>query len=128
MYQFLMPADGLDNKQFEELFRNQAEALLKRGYSVALLKENVLQGGQPLRGIMADATIVYRGWMLKLNEYALLDAAVTAAGARLLTPPSLYALTHHLPNWPRQCRSLTRQNFLAWSNNWVGTATSSRTL
>lgn len=99
MYQFLIPADGLDSKQTEELFREQDEALRRRGHSVALLTEEVMRDGYPLRGILAGSTIVYRGWMLKLSEYKRLNAAVTAAGAHLLTSPELYALTHHLPNW-----------------------------
>lgn len=104
-----MPADGLESKQVEELFRSQAEALHERGHSVTLLKENVIGDGQPLRGIKAEATIVYRGWMLKLNEYTQLDAAVTAAGAGMRTSPSLYALTHHLPNWYPLLRDYTAE-------------------
>lgn len=113
MYQFLMPADGLEKREIEEVFREQGELLRQRGYPISLLAEDVILKGNSLRGILPGATIIYRGWMLKLDEYEKLDAAVTAAGAKLLTSPSQYALTHHLPNWYPTLSEYTAETVVA---------------
>ncbi len=94
-----MPPDGLEPRQVDEVFRPQADVLRERGYDVTLVRDDVFCNGNGLRGIPQDAIVVYRGWMVKVDEYRRLDDAVRLCGARLLTEPDVYALTHHLPNW-----------------------------
>lgn len=42
---------------------------------------------------------VYRGWMLRPEQYVPLYAALAARGVQLVNAPDAYALCHYLPNW-----------------------------
>ncbi|MDB5345330.1 MAG: hypothetical protein JWP89_3707 [Schlesneria sp.] len=99
MYHFIMPPDSIEPRQVDALFRPQADHLRQRRYDVSLVSAAVIRGEAELRGIPKEATVVYRGWMLKAHEYQGLNSAVRRAGADLLTDPETYLLTHHLPNW-----------------------------
>lgn len=99
MLHFLMPPDGLEPSLIEELFRPQAECLRQRGFRVSILRDEVFREGTSLRGVPADATVVYRGWMVRPDEYHRFEHAVQAAGAVAMTGMDTYRLTHHLPNW-----------------------------
>jgi hypothetical protein len=59
--------------------------------------------------VPADATVVYRGWMLAAGEYGRLATAVAAAGATMLTSPEAYLAAHHLPNWYPLIADLTTE-------------------
>lgn len=99
MYHFIMPPDGLEPRQIDELFRPQAENLRGRGYQISLVADSIFRNGGLLRGMPENSTVVYRGWMVRPDEYATLAASVRDSGATLLTDSTAYALTHYLPNW-----------------------------
>ena len=99
MYHFVMPPDGLTPRQVDAVFLPQAELLRQRGYDISLVSDDVFRDGDNMRGVTAGSTVVYRGWMVKVDEYQRLADAVRTAGGTLLTDTQSYALTHHLPNW-----------------------------
>jgi hypothetical protein len=99
MYHFVMPPDGLNHRQVDELFRPQAENLQRRGYQVSLVPDSAFRDGSTLRQVPAGAIVVYRGWMIRPDEYTRFETATRNAGATLFTNSNAYALTHHLPNW-----------------------------
>ncbi len=99
MLHFVMPPDGIESSLIEELFRPQAECLRQRGFRVSIVRDEVFRDGNSLRGVLADAIVVYRGWMVRPHEYQHYENAVRAAGAIPLTGADAYRLTHHLPNW-----------------------------
>lgn len=99
MYHFVMPSDGLAPRQVDAVFLPQAELLRQRGYEISLVSDDVFRNGDTLRGVAAGSIVVYRGWMVKVDEYQRFADAVRRAGATLLTDSQSYALTHHLPNW-----------------------------
>ena len=99
MLHFVMPPDGIQSTSIEVLFRPQAECLRQRGFSVSIVRDEVFSEGASIRGISAGATVIYRGWMVRPNEYQRFNDAVIAVGAIPLTSPDAYRLTHHLPNW-----------------------------
>jgi ATP-grasp domain, R2K clade family 3 len=51
--------------------------------------------------------VLYRGWMLRAEEYERLSEAVATLGARILTSSTEYSLTHHLPEWYKQLEEFT---------------------
>lgn len=99
MYHFVMPPDGLDPRRVDDLFRAQAELLRHQGYGVTLVPDDVFRGGGTLRGIPQDAVVIYRGWMVRVDEYRRFEEAARSVGSTLLTDTDSYASTHHLPNW-----------------------------
>ena len=83
----------------EEMFADQWSALTQAGFSASLCSDVVLAGTKPLRNVSPGSEVVYRGWMVKGEEYAALTRAIQQCGAKPFTGPQEYLATHHLPNW-----------------------------
>jgi hypothetical protein len=81
------------------MFADQWSALTGAGFSASLCSDAVLAGTKPLRNIPAGSLVVYRGWMVNMEEYAALVGAIKQCGAEAYTSPGDYLATHHLPNW-----------------------------
>lgn len=62
-------------------------------------------------------TLVYRGWLLKEDEYHTLEQEVTSRGYRLLTNTSQYAETTFLPNWHPRLADLTPPAIWTWDED-----------
>lgn len=57
-------------------------------------------GGEPrLRPSYPSKPLIYRGWMLTVEQYARLHAALLQQGVTLVTSPEEYENAHHLPTW-----------------------------
>lgn len=108
---FLFPKDPRGNAP-EDFFEEQAVALAAAGFSYSLLGSGVLRRGNGLDGIPPDATVIYRGWMLKAEEYGRLAGAVEEAGGTSFTSPQEYLAAHHLPNWYSLIPDLTPETRL----------------
>jgi hypothetical protein len=81
------------------MFADQWTALAQAGFSASLCSDAVLTGTRPLRNVPPDCRVVYRGWMVKSEEYATLVQAIEQCGASAFISPEEYLATHHLPNW-----------------------------
>jgi hypothetical protein len=81
------------------MFADQWSALTQAGFTASLCSDAVLAGTKPLRHVPPGAQVVYRGWMVKGEEYAALARAIEQCGAKTLTSPQEYLATHHVPNW-----------------------------
>ena len=81
------------------MFADQWSALTQVGFSASLWSDAVLAGTKPLRNVPPGSEVVYRGWMVKGEEYAALTRAIEQCGAKPFTSPQEYLATHHLPNW-----------------------------
>lgn len=98
----LTPSDPLNPRRPDEHFAPEREAARERGLSVGLVDHDVLTGGDAEAAIgrlpeAADG--VYRGWMLRSEQYAALAGALRARGVRLRTSPAAYRRAHELPGW-----------------------------
>jgi hypothetical protein len=96
---FLFPRDAADPRCPEEMFADQWTALQQVGFSTSLLGDEVLAGLKPLRHVPPGSEVIYRGWMVKAEEYRALAGAIERCGATAFTSPQEYLATHHLPNW-----------------------------
>jgi hypothetical protein len=81
------------------MFADQWAALTQVGFSASLCSDAVLAGTKPLRNVPPGCQVVYRGWMVKGEEYAALVRAIECCGAKAFISPQEYLATHHLPNW-----------------------------
>ena len=81
---------------------------------VRLSLEEVVDGqlGELPRGRWV---FVYRGWMLKEDEYAALDDALREVGHRLFTTPHAYAAAHFLPQWYPRVEGYTARS--VWTDD-----------
>jgi hypothetical protein len=67
-------------------------------------------GSGPVRlrpALEPGARVVYRGWMLTLDDYRTLAESVERFGGSCATSPDQYAATHYLPNWYNLVKDLT---------------------
>jgi hypothetical protein len=96
---FVFSRDSTEPSRPEEMFADQWSALTHAGFSSSLCSDAVLAGTKPLRNVLPGSVVVYRGWMVKGEEYAALAMAIEQCGAKAFTSPHEYLATHHLPNW-----------------------------
>jgi hypothetical protein len=67
------------------------EALVDEQHAVRAIRQVPMQS--------ESITAIYRGWMLRSQQYADLYAALADRGVTLINSPDAYALAHELPNW-----------------------------
>ena len=96
---FVFSTDSSEPSRPEEMFADQWSALRQAGFSASLCSDAVLAGTKPLRDVPPGSAVVYRGWMIKGEEYAALARAIEQTGANAFTSPHEYLASHHLPNW-----------------------------
>ena len=96
---FVISRDSAEPSRPEEMFADQWSALTQAGFSASLCSDAVLAGTKPLQNVPPGSVVVYRGWMVKGEEYAALARAIEQCGAKVFTGPQEYLATHHLPNW-----------------------------
>ena len=69
----------------EEMFADQWAALTHAGFSASLCSDEVLAGTKQLRNVPPGSQAVYRGWMVKADEYAALVQVIEQCGATAFT-------------------------------------------
>ena len=105
----LFPSDYFDKKKPDETFSEQVHAFQALGFAVATtpLEDLPLGKAKFYPPLSESETVLYRGWMLSGDDYALLTQATAQAGAKPFTTPKQYLLTHHIPNWYPHISELT---------------------
>lgn len=96
---FLFPSHPLRRGFPDPTFADQMNAFNKSGISVSLLYESSLKSGTSLSGVPAGSQVVYRGWMVKPEEYENITGAIEKCGACPFVSIAEYLSSHHLPNW-----------------------------
>lgn len=98
----LMPCEPGSPRRIDPAWDRERQVLLGLGGTVLLLDHDRLQAGDAEGALARTAlpafgTLAWRGWMVRPDSYALLEAALHARGLRLLTDAQAYARTHLLP-------------------------------
>jgi hypothetical protein len=113
----LIPCDPLHPRKPDEHFAEEAEAARELGIHVALVDHDALtrQG----RAVAAVARVapteptrdaVYRGWMLRSEQYGEFARALATKGVALRTSTDQYQRAHELPGWYDALSSLTPES------------------
>jgi hypothetical protein len=97
-------ADPLNNRKPDPEFLAEYSAAGEAGLERALISlETLIYSGDAagaVRGVPRYETqvlAVYRGWMLKPEQYSALYKALDERGVQLINDPAAYRHTHHLP-------------------------------
>ncbi|MEV1142318.1 ATP-grasp domain-containing protein [Micromonospora sp. NPDC049799] len=99
----LVPCDVVHPRRPDEHFADEAEAARQAGIDVALIDHDAVA-----RGNAADVAVgrlpegtdaVYRGWMLRSEQYAALVHALADRGVTVRTTSEQYQRAHELPGW-----------------------------
>ncbi len=100
----LFPADPLTHKGPDDVYAQEWAAAQAAGFACALLNVEALVDAQDtaeaLRRVApADAPelAIYRGWMLRPEQYQRLYAALATRNLNLINTPAAYRHCHYLP-------------------------------
>lgn len=96
----VFPSEPYDLRQLDPEFADERAACASAGLVHALLDHTRLTAGDVAEScdrLPAADVALYRGWMLRVSEYAAFHAAAKARGAMLVNDPEAYRFCHHLP-------------------------------
>ncbi len=99
----LFCTDPFDPGAPDAEYQVEASAAGAAGFATHLVDFEALQGNDPERSVRrvppADppCPALYRGWMMTVDRYARLYAALRSRGVYLLNDPEAYRHCHHLP-------------------------------
>lgn len=111
--QFLYACDPLNSRQpYAEYLEEYQQAKLL-GIPCSLYSESDSAAGNfsPRPALILQLPVVYRGWMLTLNDYQHLSDWISNSGASLQTSLEQYQRCHHLPGWYDVCHTLTPETY-----------------
>jgi ATP-grasp domain, R2K clade family 3 len=107
----LVPGDVLRPRRVDAHFAAEATAAQVAGLTVALVDHDALTrpdgARQAVAHLAGDDNAIYRGWMLRAEQYAAFATALTDRGIRLTTTPEQYRRAHELPGWYPALADLT---------------------
>jgi hypothetical protein len=106
----LLPADPVSPRRVDPHWAPEEAAARAAGHAVARLDHDALEAGraeEAVRQVPADASVVYRGWMVTAAQYAALEEALASRGAALRTTAAAYRRAHELPGWYDALRTFT---------------------
>ncbi len=113
----VVPADVLRSRRPDEHFADEARAARDAGCDVVLLDHDALSrpdgAERAVAGVPRQHTpvsAVYRGWMLRSEQYATLADTLAARGVTLLTDADQYRQAHEFPGWYRAFVTVTPQS------------------
>ncbi|RGC65486.1 hypothetical protein C5N14_28190 [Micromonospora sp. MW-13] len=99
----LVPADPLRPRHPDEHFAAEAQAARAAGLDVAVVDHDALARGGDVRRAVAlvsgSGMAVYRGWMLRSEQYATFAELLAERGVVLRTGGEQYRRAHELPGW-----------------------------
>lgn len=99
----LVPCDVVRPRRIDDHFAAEAEAARAAGVEVALVDHDALAlpGGADgaVSRVPAAGEALYRGWMLRSEQYAAFDRALRSRGVMLRTGHAQYRQAHELPGW-----------------------------
>jgi hypothetical protein len=111
----LVPADVLRPRRPDDHFAGEAAAASQAGAAVALVDHDALTepggAGRGVSRVPADGgEAVYRGWMLRSEQYAAFTGALAGRGVTLRTSAAAYQRAHELPGWYSALASVTPES------------------
>ncbi|MCA2217989.1 ATP-grasp domain-containing protein [Jidongwangia harbinensis] len=110
----LVPTDVLRPRRPDEHFAAETAAARSAGVEVALIDHDALTRGGDLEPALArvprGGEAVYRGWMLRSEQYAVLAEALTNRDVVLRTSAEQYRRAHELPGWYTAMETVTPQS------------------
>lgn len=112
--QIIYPNDMLTPSLADETFSAEYTLACQHNIHCVLLSSEAAALGEyrfssPL---LENVPVIWRGWMLRQDEYENLSRAVIKKGAQMLTSTETYLSCHHLPGWYEQCRDLTPETII----------------
>lgn len=95
----LFPSSYLNSRRVDEAFEREYEAALEAGLEVTLFYQQLWDEKRELRlDSEKMGCVLYRGWMMKPEDYQIFHNRLQDRGLSLLTSPGQYETMHVFPN------------------------------
>ncbi len=116
---FLFPSDYFYAKKVDEAYLEQVNCLQNIGFDTSVIcLEASVESFKIFPIPEKGSKMLYRGWMVTSDEYALLVNAVRNIGAEVFISHDEYVSTHYLPNWyPLICDLTPETHFFSVDDN-----------
>lgn len=114
----IFPFDPLEQKAADGPFKGEYELLKSMGIDCSLFDYDSFEFDEfkPRPQIEDGEHVLYRGWMLAPPLYEKLALMVERKGGKMITSPSSYISSHHLPEWYESCVDFTPETIFATSD------------
>lgn len=109
-YTFIYPANYFNPKEIDFLFKEEYD-LVKKSFETCLVDSSNFEN---LKLPTIENKCIYRGWMLKKEEYKLLEENCHGL---LHTSLENYLSSHYLPNWYESITHLTPKSIITTYEN-----------
>ncbi|POD96501.1 hypothetical protein BV924_09045 [Pectobacterium odoriferum] len=105
----IYPSDCFDSSKVDEAFEAEYHSAKESGLSCLLLSTQHVSNGKYKfsKDIAPNASVIWRGWMLKSDDYKSLSDAVTQNGGNMLISLEDYLSSHHITGWYNSCEKYT---------------------
>ena len=105
----IFPYDPIEPKIADGPFKDEFELLGSMGIDCSLFDYDSLEFDEfkPKPQIADGEQVLYRGWMLSPSLYGKLALMVERKGGKMITSPSRFISSHHLPEWYESCVDFT---------------------
>jgi hypothetical protein len=117
MFQIIFCADPLNQQNPDPVYEAEVKACSAIGIEFSLINfEALVYEGNTDKAIRrvkersVEMTGIYRGWMLKPDQYATLYQALLTRGIRLINDPATYKYCHYLPDSYLSIQALTARS------------------
>lgn len=109
-FTILYPLNPLNTKQADGPYQPEFLLAKEEGINCSLFDFDDFASGGPLRTrptLKPDETVLYRGWMMTVEQYRKLCKIIQKKGSLPITSSEEYTRCHHLPGWYEACSDLT---------------------
>lgn len=115
MTTFVFPCDPVSGRGFDGVFAGEvAVARFVDGSTVASVDHDGLRDGVArFRLLPAEPDrVLYRGWMVSVDEYELMAGALAERGFTMVSSPAQFAAAHRIDGWLDAFEGLTFRSVL----------------
>lgn len=118
----LFPSEPFSPREVDSSFKSEYEAAKLVGFEVFLFDHDKLVGETVFKSNIPVApgeqyeTIILRGWMLKQEQYLVLDGNLRGNGYSLINTQTEYLNCHYFPEAYKHINEHTSKSW--WSNTW----------
>ena len=120
--QIIYPSDYFSSNNPDENYEDEFHYARQYGLNCILLSsQHLLENRFKFSGnFAANEPVIWRGWMLKQEEYQALYNAVSSHSASMLISADNYISCHHITGWYELCRNHTPESiFLKESDDFA---------
>jgi hypothetical protein len=104
---FVFPESSAYIGKVDSDYKDEYEMAKGKGHEVVLVNDKFkIKGGSP------KGSAIYRGWMMKIHEYAAFYQNCLFDGIALITDPTQYQTAHYINGWYGKLKTMTPETVL----------------